>query len=495
MWWAGLTGSSSIASRSESVHVHHSKIGTPFGDKQMNRSSTISTGTARLRFGLWLAVAALLTACGGGGDPAPVPPVITQQPTNISVPAGQSATFSVALQDSSGAAYQWLRDSDVIAGADQSSYTLASPQLADSNSRFAVRVSNAGGTVTSAEALLTVTPPPAPSGEISLVVRNLGNALDLAIDAQGNTIAVLGKFSNRPQNPDPASLAVVARKFAPDGSELPYGPDGQGLPLPGLAPHSNAFGPHYTGAALAASGGIYVSTVSLRQTGMFNTYEADGGSLSLVAPNGQVTVVADWPAGSAGAVAPASVTLGPDGALYFVDYISGHLMKRSSAGVVSSVGDVQVKQGKYFYDSRFVWIAVESADVAYVITGTWSYTYPVLKRVQAGVVTVLAGNTTYGPGIDGTGAAASFDAPRGLSLSNDGALYVADGPLLRKVTRAGVVTTVAGQLGSDVLTPGPLPGSLGQLRAMVIGPDGVIQVISQAAAPQPERSLVKIRLR
>jgi len=359
------------------------------------------------------------------------------------------------------------------------------------------RLISPGGTMTSAEAVLTVTPPAVvvPPGEISLVVRNLGNALDLATDAQGNTIAVLLKVPNLPQNPDPASLALVARKFAPDGAELPYGPGGQGLPLPGLAPNANAFGPRYTGAALAASGDIYVSTVTLK-TVMINTYEADGGRLSRVAPDGQVAVLADWPAGSAGAVAPASVTLGPDGALYFVDYISGHLMKRSSAGVVSSVGDIQVKQGRFFYDSRFAWIAVESADVAYVITGTWSYTYPLLKRVQAGVVTVMAGNTTtFGPGVDGTGAAASFDAPRGLSLGSDGALYVADGPLLRKVTRAGVVTTVAGRLGSDVLTPGPLPGSLGTLRAMAIGPDGVIQVVSNAAAPpQLEYALVKIRL-
>ena len=353
-----------------------------------------------LRWLVSAAALALAVACGGGGggepEPPPSPPpapVITQQPASVSVQAGVSATFSVALQNGNGAAYQWLRDSNPIAGADQSSYTLASPGIADSNSKLAVRVSNAGGTVTSAEAVLTVTPPPVvPAGEISLVVPNLGNALDLAIDAQGNTIAVLRKVPNPPQNPDVARLALVARKFAPDGSELPYGPGGQGLPLPGEAPNANAFGPRYTGAALAASGDIYVSTVSLKPTGSFNTYEANGGRLSTVAPDGQVTVLADWPAGSAGALAPASVTLGPDGALYFVDYISGHLMKRSSAGVVSSVGDVQVRQGGFFGDSRYAWIAVESANLAYVITPNAYRSNRLLMRVQAGVVTVLAGN-------------------------------------------------------------------------------------------------------
>ena len=80
-------------------------------------------------------------------------------------------------------------------------------------------------------------------------------------------------------------------------------------------------------------------------------------------------------------------------------------------------------------------------------------------------------------------------------------MYVADGLVVRKVSPDGVVTTVAGQRGINVLATGPLPGSLGTLGAMTIGADGVIQVMTDTAGasllPSEKsavKSLAKIRL-
>ena len=84
------------------------------------------------------------------------------------------------------------------------------------------------------------------------------------------------------------------------------------------------------------------------------------------------------------------------------------------------------------------------------------------KITSAGVVTTLAGKVGQAGNADGTGDAAQFFGPKGMTFATDGSLLVCDtnNRTLRKVTMAGVVTTLAGQAGVS----GTADGSLSEAR-------------------------------
>ena len=86
------------------------------------------------------------------------PPTITAQPQSVTVLVGSSASFSVTATGDGPLSYQWRKNGVAIGGATASSYAIASAQTGDAGN-YDVVVSNAGGSVTSAAAALTVTLP------------------------------------------------------------------------------------------------------------------------------------------------------------------------------------------------------------------------------------------------------------------------------------------------------------------------------------------------
>jgi serine/threonine protein kinase, bacterial len=74
-------------------------------------------------------------------------------------------------------------------------------------------------------------------------------------------------------------------------------------------------------------------------------------------------------------------------------------------------------------------------------------TVKILKIIPGGQVSTLAGSGTRGTA-DGTGTAASFNSALTLSIDPAGNLYVGDGTAFRKITPAGVVSTLADYFGA-----------------------------------------------
>jgi hypothetical protein len=88
-------------------------------------------------------------------DPAPAPPVITQQPQGRTVPLGREVTFTVLATGSSPLSFQWQRDGSALSGQTNPTLLLSTVQPSDAGD-YIVTVSNAYGAVTSAPAVLIV---------------------------------------------------------------------------------------------------------------------------------------------------------------------------------------------------------------------------------------------------------------------------------------------------------------------------------------------------
>ncbi|MBL9212608.1 MAG: immunoglobulin domain-containing protein, partial [Opitutaceae bacterium] len=87
-----------------------------------------------------------------------VAPTITQPPMSATVVAGSVVTFSVGATGTPAPTYQWEKNGVALSGATGAALTLSGVSANDSAS-YRVVVSNVAGTVTSANATLTVTQP------------------------------------------------------------------------------------------------------------------------------------------------------------------------------------------------------------------------------------------------------------------------------------------------------------------------------------------------
>jgi hypothetical protein len=134
-----------------------------------------------------------LTAAGSGSNTVDsttlvAPPSISANPVNASAVAGTTASFSVTATGASS--YQWRKNGVTVAtgtGGTTASYTTAALAQSDNGATFDCVVSNAGGSVTSTAATLTVCTAPAittqPSPSTQAVCPN--SVVDFSVVASG----------------------------------------------------------------------------------------------------------------------------------------------------------------------------------------------------------------------------------------------------------------------------------------------------------------------
>jgi sugar lactone lactonase YvrE len=198
-----------------------------------------------------------------------------------------------------------------------------------------------------------------------------------------------------------------------------------------------------------------------------NIYVTDLQSVRKLTPAGVVTMLAGQPhiMGSVDGVGagarfdhPTGVAVDASGTLYVVDNAGDTVRKIDASGAVSTFvgsapGSADGTGGAATFHNP-EGAAIDGAGNIY-IADTSNDT--IRKISAAGVVTTLAGSAGVSGSADGVGSAARFYWPTAVAVDGVGNVYVADtqNSTIRKITPAGLVTTIAGTAGKFGSTDGP----------------------------------------
>ncbi|WP_394351410.1 YDG domain-containing protein, partial [Psychroflexus aurantiacus] len=249
--------------------------------------------------------------------------------------------------------------------------------------------------------------------------------LGVAVDASGN-VYVADNGNHRIRIITPAgvvsTLAGCTRGFA-DGTD------------------SSAQFTRPTGVAIDASGTVYVADYGNHRIRKITP----AGEVSTLA--GSTRGFADGTGSSAQFNRPTGVAIDASGTVYVADQSNHRIRKITAAGEVSTLAGSGVAgfadgtgSSAQFRDPFGV--AVDASGNVYVGDRA---NLRIRKVTPAGVVSTLAGSGVSGFA-DGTGSSAQFRTPTGVAVDASGNVYVADANnhRIRKVTPAGVVSTLAG---------------------------------------------------
>ncbi len=215
-------------------------------------------------------------------------------------------------------------------------------------------------------------------------------------------------------------------------------------PLPALAA---PVGPTY-GVTIDLSGNLYVSDI-----GNNLVFRVDpAGALTIIAGNRTSGFSGDnGPATSAALNLPYGVALDSGGNLYIAD-ADNHVVRRvTPAGVISTIvgngtqgysGDGGPATSATLFAPQA--IAMDAAgDIFVADTGNSA----VRKVTSAGIISTVAGNGTAGySGDGGAGFNAQLNHPESVAVDATGNLFIADysNNRVRKVAPSGIINTVAG---------------------------------------------------
>jgi sugar lactone lactonase YvrE len=275
--------------------------------------------------------------------------------------------------------------------------------------------------------------------------------MGITIDAAGN-LYVADRFN------------FAIRKITPDGQvSTVAGVLGASADVDGAVPAARFQGP--SALAFDKAGNLFVTDLL---------------KVRKLTPSGTVSTVTE--VGTGNSVDGRSFQLFVPGALALD--AAGNLYLSNGIGTrrITPAGDTLMLEGVATLDNTFGTRSFTARGLTLDAAGT-AYVFDLRNTVSraasgSGSLVTIAGTPGTTGTDDGSGAAARFDQIAALTLDNQGNLYAADRTRVRKITPAGVVTTVAGTVGASSVQAGALPGSLDVLGGIVADGKGNLYATS-----------------
>jgi len=279
----------------------------------------------------------------------------------------------------------------------------------------------------------------------SLATVNTGGAVPGGLYSQvttvvGNLSSPIGIVTDANHNIYVSDLGLQGiRKITPEGVSTIFAGSGSAGFKDGTGTEASFYNPR--GLAIDASGNIYVADINnnrirkITPAGVVSTFAGTGAS-------GRINGLA----ASASFYSPYDIEIDRFGNFYVSDYENNLIRRISPSGIVSTMAgnttgysDGTGNEASFYHPAG---ITLDGTGNIYVAD---LYNNSIRKVTQAGVVTTIAGNGQYGS-VNGNALDATFMYPNGVAVDPSGNILVTEenNPLVRKITPAGIVSTLAG---------------------------------------------------